>query len=291
MIITSSVDGVRQEVRRLQREGARVGFVPTMGALHAGHLTLVEEARRAGATRVVASVFVNPTQFGPGEDLDAYPRDPEGDAEKLRSVGTDVLFLPPVAVMYPPGAETRVTLERLPQHLCGLSRPHHFGGVATVVTGLLNVVGPDLAVFGEKDFQQLQVVRRLVRDLHMPVQVVGGPIVREADGLAMSSRNAYLSPSERARAVCLHQALTDAAEAVAAGERGAAALEAAMRSRCAAAGGEVEYAVVVDPDTLDALSEVGPSGARALLAVRFGRTRLIDNAPLRPPDGARAARP
>jgi pantoate--beta-alanine ligase len=277
MQIVRTVPEVRAAVRAARAAGQRVGFVPTMGALHDGHLSLVTLARERGAAFVVVSVFVNPTQFGPNEDFAAYPRDLDGDADKLRSVRADVVFFPDVETIYPPGAETRVSLDAIPKHLCGLDRPHHFGGVATVVTGLLNIVQPDLAVFGEKDFQQLQVIRRLVRDLHLPVEIVGAPISREADGLAMSSRNAYLSPDERRRALALSTALSGARAAADAGVRDLRQLEAAMREVCEASGGQVDYAAVVDPDTLDPATSLP---ARALVAVRFGRTRLIDNTEL-----------
>lgn len=272
---------VRAQSREWRAAGLTVGFVPTMGALHAGHLSLVARAREAGADRVVASIFVNPTQFGPTEDLAAYPRDAAGDASKLEGAGVNLLFTPAVETIYPPGSETFVTLERLPHHLCGASRPTHFRGVATVVTLLFNIVEPDVAVFGEKDFQQLQLLRKLVRDLHFPIRVVGAPIVREPDGLAMSSRNAYLGPDERRRARCLSEALALAEARLAAGVGSTAALTAAMASHCAAAGGDVDYAAIVDEETLEPLTAVDRP-ARAALAVRIGPARLIDNRALRP---------
>ena len=277
-----SPEAVRRQQRAWRRQGLRVGFVPTMGALHDGHLRLVEVAREAGADRVVVSIFVNPTQFGPSEDLAAYPRDHEGDAHKLAARGVDLLFLPERQTIYPPGAETWVTLERLPHRWCGASRPDHFRGVATVVSLLLHITEPDIAVFGEKDYQQLQVIRRMVRDLHMGVEIVGAPTVREPDGLAMSSRNAYLGPEDRARARSLSQALGRAQALVDGGERCAAALLGEMRAICESAGGCVDYLAVVDPDTLEPLAQLdGP--ARALLAVQVGPARLIDNGPLCPP--------
>ena len=196
--------------RAQRRQDQVVGFVPTMGALHEGHLSLVRAARDAGADKVVASIFVNPTQFAPGEDLDAYPRDLDGDLSKLTALGVDAVFLPTVDSIYPAGSQTTVTLAHLPRVLCGVDRPTHFQGVATVVSLLFHIVEPDLAVFGEKDFQQLQVIRRMVRDLWFDVRVVGAPIVREHDGLAMSSRNAYLTTEERQRALCLSSALHSA---------------------------------------------------------------------------------
>lgn len=274
-------DSVRRHSRAWRVDGECVGFVPTMGALHPGHLSLVRAAREAGATRVVVSIFVNPTQFGQGEDLAAYPRDLASDAEKLRAEGVDLLFLPEADVIYGPGAQTWVSLDHLPSRLCGLSRPAHFRGVSTVVTVLLNIVQPNLAVFGQKDYQQLQVIRRMVLDLHMPVRIVGAPIIREPDGLAMSSRNIYLSADERKRALCLRRALDGAQAAVDAGERSAAVLLKGMRRTCSDVGGDVDYVALVDPETLEDVSWIdGP--IRALLAVQIGPARLIDNALIRP---------
>lgn len=282
MRIDYTVETVRAASRAWRREGLRVGFVPTMGALHAGHLSLVDAARSAGADRVVVSIFVNPTQFGPGEDLGAYPRDPDGDAARLRRLGVDLLFEPDAATIYPPGSETSVSLGRLPRHLCGRSRPVHFGGVATVVALLFNIVEPDLAVFGQKDYQQLQVIRRLVSDLHFAIEIVGAPIAREANGLAMSSRNAYLSADERARAGCLYRALTWARDQVGAGEKAAERLRAGMRRICEEAGGVVDYIHIVNPETLDDVEQLD-APARGVLAVQMGRARLIDNLGLDPP--------
>jgi pantoate--beta-alanine ligase len=268
----------------------RVGFVPTLGALHEGHLALVRRAREL-SDRVIASVFVNPTQFGPGEDFEAYPRDPERDAELLAGAGCDLLFLPEVETVYPPGDVTVVEVAGPPaEGLEADHRPGHFRGVASVVTRLFHLVGCELAVFGEKDAQQLAVVRRLVRDLHLPVEIVAHPTVREADGLAMSSRNAYLSPEERRAAPALHRALTAAREAIEGGERDAGALRGAMRAVLDAEPlVEPEYAEVVDAETFRPVTE-----ARGLLvlpvAARVGRTRLIDNLQVAV-DGAEQARP
>ncbi|MCL2448823.1 MAG: pantoate--beta-alanine ligase, partial [Polyangiaceae bacterium] len=214
--------------------GASVGFVPTMGALHAGHLSLVEGARRR-ATRVAVSIFVNPTQFGPGEDLARYPRDLEGDVRKLESVGADIVYAPSPEDLYPPGDATSVRVGGLAEPLCGRFRPGHFEGVATVVAKLLQLVGPSVAIFGRKDYQQWLIVRRMVRDLLMPVEVVGMPTRREADGLAMSSRNAYLSPEERQRAMSIARGLDSASRAHAGGERDPRALEALARAPVEAA--------------------------------------------------------
>jgi pantoate--beta-alanine ligase len=254
---------------------AAVGFVPTMGALHAGHLALVTEARRRAAF-VVASVFVNPTQFGPGEDFTRYPRDLEGDVAKLSGAGAELVFAPAADAMYPPGDDTRVRVGAVAAPLEGSHRPGHFEGVATVVAKLFGAVGPCVAIFGRKDYQQLLVVRRMTRDLLLPVEVVGHPIVREADGLAMSSRNAYLSAEERARALAISRGLDTATRRFAAGERDARALEAIVRGAVEPAATSVDYVEARDADTLAPLARVD---ARAVLAVacRVGSTRLIDN--------------
>jgi pantoate--beta-alanine ligase len=275
MDIFRTASALRAQARAWHRAGLSIGLVPTMGYLHDGHLSLARIAR-ARADRVVVSIFVNPTQFGPGEDLDRYPRDEAGDLEALAREGVDAAFLPSVREMYPEGAETFVQLERLPEHLCGMSRPVHFRGVATVCTKLFAASAADVAVFGEKDYQQLLVIRRMARDLLLPVEIVGGPIVREADGLAMSSRNAYLSPEDRRRALAVPRAL-DAAEALLrAGETDAAVLRAAMAGEIAKVGAALDYAAIVDPDSLDDVLRVeGP--ARAAIAALFGPTRLIDN--------------
>lgn len=258
------------------RDAARIALVPTMGALHAGHLSLVEIARRHADT-VVASVFVNPTQFDRADDFARYPRDLERDGALLASAGVDVVFAPVAAEMYPPGAQTSVSVERLAEPLCGAHRPGHFRGVATVVLKLFHIVQPHVAVFGEKDYQQLALIRRMVRDLHVDIDVVGAPIVREDDGLAMSSRNRHLDPAERAAALCLVRAL-DAAEAcVAAGERDTVALvDAATAVIAREPRARAEYVVAVDPETLAPAAEI--SGPVVLaLAVWIGSTRLIDN--------------
>ncbi len=264
-----------------RRSGLHIGLVPTMGFLHAGHLSLVRSARQK-SDKLVVSIFVNPTQFGPGEDLDAYPRDLDHDRRLLAAEGTDVLFLPDPAEMYPEGYQTHVSLDHLPGHLCGLSRPVHFGGVATVVTKLFHIVKPHVAIFGEKDYQQLLVVRRLVRDLSFDVEIVGGPTVREADGLAMSSRNAYLAESQRPSALTLSRALNAARVAVAAGERRAAAIiEAAVNTIQSEADTLIDYVKIVDPETLEDMATIDRP-ARMALAVRVGRCRLIDNMALVP---------
>jgi len=276
MIVARGADELRHAVARWRAQRLRVGFVPTMGALHEGHLSLVRLAR-AHAPRVVASVFVNPTQFGPHEDFTRYPRDPERDAGLLAAAGCDLLFLPEVETIYPPGASTRVRVDGPSRGYEGEIRPGHFEGVATVVAALLGLVRPDVAVFGEKDAQQLAVVRALVRDLHLPVEVVPGPIVREPDGLAMSSRNAYLSADERRRATVLHRALEAARAAVAAGERDAARLLAGIRAAIAAEPGvALDYAAAVDPFTFAPIERL--AGEVVIpIAARVGSTRLLDN--------------
>ena len=265
-----------------RQEGLRLALVPTMGSLHAGHASLLREARRradAGGRRglALASIFVNPTQFGPGEDLARYPRDLEGDLATCGQAGVDLVLAPAdPAQVFPPDHQSWVTVERVSQGLCGASRPGHFRGVATVVAKLLNLTRPDVAIFGEKDWQQLAVLRAMVRDLAFGVEVVGMPIVREADGLALSSRNAYLSAEERGRALALSRALFEARDAVAGGAREAAPLLARARARLEAAGARVDYVELVDPLALTPVARAEP-GAVLLLAALVGRTRLIDN--------------
>ena len=270
------IAGMREWSEAERRAGKRIAFVPTMGFLHRGHLCLVRDAKARG-NRLVVSIFVNPTQFSPGEDFSGYPRDFERDCALLEAEGVDALFHPSVEEMYPPGAQTRVEVERLSLPLCGASRSGHFRGVATVVTKLFNIVLPHLAVFGEKDYQQLQVIRRLVRDLSLGVEIIGHPIVREADGLAMSSRNAYLSESERAAAVCLSRALCRTERLFKRGELSARAL---VRNALAELEKEplakVEYVELCDAETLDEI-EVIDDAAVLALAVRIGKARLIDN--------------
>jgi pantoate--beta-alanine ligase len=263
---------------------APVGFVPTMGALHAGHASLLDAARAASAS-VVASVFVNPTQFGPAEDFERYPRDEAADLAALSEAGTDVVFVPRVEEIYPPGASTTVDVGRLGDVLEGASRPGHFRGVATVVTILLSLVRPDTAWFGQKDGQQVIVVRRLVRDLGLPVEIAVGSTIREADGLALSSRNRFLGPDERAAATVLYRALTAAAGAYAAGDADADRLRDVMHAVLSEELlAQPDYVSVADAETLDELTVVDRP-ALASLAVRFGSTRLIDCLPLDGPAG------
>jgi len=277
--ITTSrtVADLRAHVAPWRKAGKSIALVPTMGALHAGHLSLVTLAK-SKADRVVVSIFVNPIQFGPREDFSTYPRNEAGDIEKLRAAGADLVFAPNTAEMYPAGFSTKVSIGDLTEDLCGANRPNHFDGVATVVTKLLLQCAPDMAIFGEKDYQQLLVIKHLVRDLNVPVEILGGEIVREKDGLALSSRNAYLSPAERKTAPLLHQTISEVAAALARGE-GADAACVAGRFKLEAAGFRVDYIAVRDPDTLKPLS--GPvKHARVLAAAYLGKTRLIDNVPV-----------
>ncbi|MCB9665168.1 MAG: pantoate--beta-alanine ligase [Alphaproteobacteria bacterium] len=257
-----------------RRGRVRVGLVPTMGFLHAGHASLLD-LLRPRCEALVVSIYVNPLQFGAGEDLDRYPRDLEGDLALCAAHGADAVFTP--ASLYPPGHATRVRVEGLTEGLCGASRPVHFEGVTTVVARLFGLVGCDVAAFGEKDFQQLQVLRRMTADLALPVEIVGGPIVRDADGLALSSRNAYLDPAQRARALSLSRALRALQDAVVAGEHDVAALTALGRGLLDV--DALDYLEVVDPQTLRPVARVDGE-ARALVAASLGATRLIDNVAL-----------
>ena len=271
-----TAESLAEAVTAWRSAGERVAFVPTMGALHEGHLSLVDIARRK-ADRTVASIFVNPTQFAPHEDFDSYPRQPERDAALLERAGCDLLFLPDRETIYPAGFGTWIEPRGAALGLESEVRPHFFRGVATVVARLLQLVRPDVAVFGEKDAQQLAVVRQLVRDLLLPVEIVGGPIVREPDGLAMSSRNAYLSPDERRRAVRLSRALARARGLFERGERQSEALCEAVTTELAADPEIVlHYVEVVDPDTFARVETVDRRAVVAL-AAKIGTTRLIDN--------------
>ncbi|MFZ4791518.1 MAG: pantoate--beta-alanine ligase [Candidatus Competibacteraceae bacterium] len=268
---------LRTQVAAWKRAGERVALIPTMGNLHRGHLSLVERARQL-APRTVASIFVNPTQFGPDEDFAGYPRTRVDDSFQLEAAGLDLLFAPGVTAIYPrPLADmTQVSVPGLSQLLCGANRPVHFGGVATVVAKLFNLVQPDVAVFGEKDWQQLVIIRRMTADLDLPVEIVGGPTVREADGLAMSSRNAYLSAEERAIAPTLYATLQAAAEQWRGGERASAVLENAAKVRLATAGFRPDY---VEIRRADDLQRPAPDDTevRIFAAAWLGRARLIDN--------------
>lgn len=275
---------------RHNRKNETLGFVPTLGCLHEGHLSLIRKAKEQNDL-VAVSVFVNPMQFGPGEDYEAYPRDIERDHRLATEAGADVVFHPAVEEIYPRGASTEVEVKGpLTQKLCGASRPIHFKGVATVVSILFHIIGPDRAYFGQKDAQQVAVLKKMVRDLHIPVELVVCPIVREADGLAKSSRNRYLSPAERQQAAALYRGLQQARgylASVAGGCADAAWLKEMIRAEIQAQPlAEVEYVEILDSDTLDDIHTVGPEkNALAAVAVRFGKTRLIDNMILTPEIG------
>lgn len=262
--------------RALRKDGARLGFVPTMGALHEGHLSLVRAAKSSWDA-VVASIFVNPAQFGPNEDLAKYPRSFERDRDLLEKEGVKLLFAPSVEEMYPVGAVTWVTVEGLSDKLDGQSRPGHFRGVTTVVAKLFHIVEPDAAFFGQKDAAQIAIIRRMVRDLNFRIEIAVGPIVRESDGLAMSSRNAYLDPQQRKQALVLFRSLTLAKKLADQGERNAAKLIAAARHEIAKESAtRLGYFEIVNPDTLDPVEDI-TGGALAAMAAYFGATRLIDN--------------
>jgi pantoate--beta-alanine ligase len=275
-----TLEDVHAFTRSLRTGSRRLALVPTMGYLHDGHLSLMREGR-ARADVVATTIFVNPTQFGPREDLARYPRDLEGDLAKCASAGVDAVFAPEPAVMYPRGYQTYVEVEGVSQGLCGERRPGHFRGVATIVAQLLGLFRPDVALFGEKDYQQLAVIRALNRDLHLGADIVGMPTIREPDGLALSSRNAYLSAAERARALSLSRGLRAAEALLASGQRDAAALTGAVRRELAQADLREDYVALVDAEQLRALEAVAPGQrARLLVAAFAGTTRLIDNWPL-----------
>ncbi len=276
--VITTVEEFREACDEVRASGGVLGLVPTMGALHEGHLALVREAK-SRATVVALTLFVNPTQFGPGEDLDKYPRQLEQDVQLASSAGASLVFAPTVAEMYPAGESTRVTVKGVTEHLCGASRPGHFDGVATIVTKLFIVAGPCVAVFGRKDYQQVKVIERMVQDLLLPVGIVGHPTVREPDGLALSSRNRFLSPEERARALAIPAGLAKASALFDAGVREVKPLREAVVSSLQGASLEILYVAVTDPDTLQPLEDSASVEGRALiaLAARCGATRLIDN--------------
>ncbi len=272
---TNRVNELRQRIASWRDQGQLITLVPTMGALHAGHLSLVELAREKG-DRVIVSLFVNPKQFGANEDLDLYPRDIEGDLAALATRGVDLVYMPTREQIYPTGFATTISVGGPSQGLCADSRPDFFDGVATIVTKLFLHCQPDLAVFGEKDYQQLMVVRRLVRDLDLPITIIGGPIVRADDGLALSSRNAYLSKAERKTAPLLHEILIETAQNLKNGDKmPLASLDALKKLK--AAGFEPDYFELRDADNLTPLQELEEKPARLLIAARLGATRLIDN--------------
>lgn len=282
MQILDTLPALAEQAGRWRAEGLRIALVPTMGYFHEGHLSLMRRARLL-AHRVVLSRFVNPTQFGPAEDLDAYPRDAERDLALARAEGVDALFQPAPEVMYAPDHATWVDVPALSSVLCGASRPLHFRGVCTVVLKLFHLARPHVAVFGEKDWQQLTVIRRMARDLNVDVEIVGHPIVREADGLALSSRNAYLTPDERAQAPGIRRGLLATAEQVRRGERDAAVLLDTLRKHLKrdVPLGEADYLAIVHPDSLQSLTSLDDAALIAV-AVRLGKARLIDNLRLLP---------
>ena len=269
-----TLEALRSGIADFRESGASIALVPTMGALHAGHIALIEAAKRPGR-KVVASIFVNPKQFGPNEDLSRYPRKETADLAMLKAAGCDLVWLPPVEVMYPDGFATNISVAGVSDGLDGAARPGHFDGVATVVSKLFNQVRPDVALFGEKDFQQLAVIRRMVVDLDFGIELQGVPTQRDDDGLALSSRNVYLDDEQRAAAVVLPRALGVAAKAIARGDNAEATL-AVARETLVAAGFTVDYVELVDAETLTPRSDAGRE-RRLLAAARLGSTRLIDN--------------
>ncbi|MCE5333323.1 MAG: pantoate--beta-alanine ligase [Desulfobacteraceae bacterium] len=281
MRIIETIAEMQQAADNWRAHGERIGFVPTMGFLHKGHLDLMRTARRL-SSQVVISIFVNPTQFAPHEDFDSYPRDMQRDLDFAREVGVDAVFTPNLHEMYPEGFQTYVTVTEVSKNLCGRSRPVFFRGVATVVSKLFHAVKPHLSVFGEKDFQQLVTIRRMVRDMNMDVEIIGHPIVREEDGLAMSSRNAYLRPEERPVALRLGRALALAQDLVSSGERQVDAILGKVSEFIAGDGAaKIDYAQICDPNTLEDIAHIGGPALLAL-AVWVGKTRLIDNRILQP---------
>ena len=277
MEIILNVSLMQKRAEELRSAGKKIGFVPTMGFFHEGHLELMRVARR-NADVLVVSIFVNPIQFGPSEDYDRYPKDIERDKKKAQEVGVDILFLPSVEEMYPDGFQTKVHVEKLTQHLCGLFRPGHFDGVTTVVTKLFNIVKPHVAVFGEKDYQQLLVIKRMVKDLNMDIHIIGVPTVRESDGLAMSSRNVYLSPEERKSALCLKKSIDLAIEMVKKGESDASLIKRKVKELINSHPfTKIQYVSICDPETLEEVDQI-KDRALIALAVFVGNARLIDNA-------------
>ncbi len=276
MEVIKSISEIKKKVKDYKKDGLTIAFVPTMGFLHEGHLALVRKAKELG-DRVVVSIFVNPIQFGPKEDFKEYPRDLERDLKLLEKEGVDLVFVPEAEEMYPPDFQTYVEVKELSQGLCGAFRPGHFKGVCTVVLKLFNIVQPDVAVFGEKDYQQLQIIRQMVKDLNLDVKVIGHPTVRERDGLAMSSRNIYLSPEERESALSLYQALCLARELVKEGEKDPEVIKNKIREFIESRPfTKVQYVEIVDPETLKPLKKIeGP--ALCALSVFVGKARLIDN--------------
>jgi pantoate--beta-alanine ligase len=279
--IVHSIAEMQTHSNLLRRKGKTIAFVPTMGFLHDGHLSLIREGRKR-ADCLMVSIFVNPTQFGPAEDLKTYPRNFSRDLELTRKEGVDVVFAPSDKELYPEEFQTVVRLETLPGHLCGISRPHFFSGVATVVTKLFNIVKPHMAIFGQKDFQQMVVIRRMVQDLNLDIEIVGCPTVRETDGLAMSSRNSYLSPDQRRHARCLYEALENAQVLLSSGIDAAGRLIKDASERILShPQTDIDYIAICDPETLEDITSINRPALMAL-AVKIGATRLIDNRILDP---------
>lgn len=275
--IITTPEEMQQRADQLRRSGKTIAFVPTMGCLHDGHMSLLRLAKERG-DHTVLSIFVNPTQFGPNEDFASYPRQFEQDARAAENEGTDTIFAPEKAGLYESGFETYVSLEQLPNHLCGLSRPHHFRGVATVVSKLFNIVKPHVAIFGQKDYQQLAIIRRMTIDLNFDIRIIGAPIIREKDGLAMSSRNIYLTEAQRPSALSLYQSLLLAAGMIQEGETDAARIIEAVRRHIASfPETEIDYVTLCDPDRLTDVDDISGPVLLALAVRVGGKTRLIDN--------------
>lgn len=280
MEVIGTVEQMQRLSESYRRAGDTIALVPTMGFLHEGHLELMRVGKRY-ADKLIISIFVNPTQFGPSEDYGQYPRDTEGDLKKARNVGVDIVFMPSVEEIYPDGFQTKIHLEKVTKHLCGISRPLHFDGVTTVVAKLFNITKPHFAIFGEKDYQQLIVISRMVMDLNMDIEVMGIPTVREEDGLAMSSRNKYLNPEERKSALCLTKSMDLAGQMLRDGEKDAGVIKEAIESLINNHPfTDIDYVILCHPTTLEDLETLGDENLLAL-AVRVGKTRLIDNCILR----------
>ena len=276
MQVIETVDAMQKRSEELRLSGQTIALVPTMGFFHEGHLELMRVGRRL-ADILVISIFVNPTQFGPGEDFQTYPRDMEGDLAGARDVGVDLVFAPSVQEMYPDGHQTKISLERVTKHLCGLSRPGHFDGVTTVVAKLFHIAKPHLAIFGEKDYQQLIAVKQMVKDLDMDIQIIGVPTFREPDGLAMSSRNTYLKPEERKSALCLKKSLDLARDMFRQGEKDAQRMKEAVEKLILSYPfTEIDYISICDPISLEDVDRIEEKALLAL-AVKVGKARLIDN--------------
>ncbi len=276
MEIIDNVTGMQKRCEEIRREGKTIALVPTMGFLHDGHLELMREGNWL-ADILVISIFVNPTQFGPIEDYQDYPRDMEGDLKKAEGAGVDIVFTPSVEEMYLEGFQTKVVVERVTKYLCGLSRPGHFEGVATVVAKLFNIIKPHIAIFGQKDFQQLTVIRRMVRDLNMDIEIIGIPTIREPDGLAMSSRNKYLNTEERKSALCLKKSIDMTLGLIKEGERDAEKLKIAIReSILKHPFTDIDYVSICNPFSLEEIETIQGKALLAI-AIKVGKTRLIDN--------------